>query len=71
MFKPSYKSDSYRKNSIAIGNLYFTIGQFPLFWHCLSLQNSGAKYGGNKMLGQIQNFSVCLGNMSVKKLLKT
>ena len=40
---------------------------------CLpSLQNSGAKYVGNKlMLGWFQNFLVCLGNSLAKKLLKT
>ena len=32
-----------------------------------SLRNSGAKYVGNKMPSQIQNFSVCLGNASAKK----
>ena len=34
-----------------------------------SLQNSGAKYIGNKMPRQIQNFSVCLGSVSAKKQL--
>ena len=31
------------------------------------LWNSGAKYIGNKMPRQIQNFSVCLGNALAKK----
>ena len=34
------------------------------------LQNSGAKYVSNKMLRQIQNFSVCLSNASAKKTAK-
>ena len=45
---------------------FYKIGHFPLFWHCYSLQNSGAKNVGNKMLWQIQNFSVCLGNAPAK-----
>ena len=36
-----------------------------------SLQNSGAKYVGNKMPRQFQNFLVCLGNVPAKKLPKT
>ena len=36
-----------------------------------NLRNSGAKYIGNKMLRQFQNFSVCLANILEKKLLKT
>ena len=41
MFKPSYITDSYRKKlSTTIGNLSSVLGQFPLFWHCYSLQNS-------------------------------
>ena len=36
-----------------------------------SLRNSGAKYIGNNILRQIQNFSVCLGNASAKNLPKT
>ena len=35
-----------------------------------SLQNSGAKYLGNKMSRQFQIFPVCLGNTSAKKLPK-
>ena len=42
------------------------------FWICLNmthrLQNSVAKYVGNKKLRRFQNFSVCLGNTSAKKL---
>ena len=34
---------------------------------CTSLRNLGVKYFGNKMPGQIQNFSVCIGNGSTKK----
>ena len=37
----------------------------------LSLQNSGGKYVGNKMLGWFQNCSVGHGNTLAKKLLKT
>ena len=33
----------------------------------LSLQNSGAKYVGNKMPESFQNFSVCLCNTFTKK----
>ena len=32
-----------------------------------SLRNSGAKYVGNKMPKQFQNFLVCLGNTPTKK----
>ena len=32
----------------------------------ISLQNSDAKYVGNKMPGQFESFSVCLGNKSAK-----
>ena len=46
------------------------MGQLPLFWQCYS-QNSGPRYVGNKMLRQIQNFSVFLGNKLAKKLPKT
>ena len=35
-----------------------------------SLWNSGAKYVGNKMPMQIQNFSVCLSNVLVEKTAK-
>ena len=66
IFKPSYRTDSYRKSPITIGNPQSVIGQFTLFWYCYILQNSGAKYVGNKTLGQIQILSVCLGNVSAK-----
>ena len=36
-----------------------------------SLLNSGATYVDNKMLRQMQNFSVCHGNASAKKKKKT
>ena len=36
----------------------------------INLQNSGAKYVGNTIPRQIQNFSVCLGKASVKNLPK-
>ena len=39
--------------------------------HHQTLQNSGAKYVDNKLPRQFQNFSVCLGNKSAKKLPKT
>ena len=39
------------------------------FFDC-SLQDSGARYTGNKMLKKIQNFSVCLGNASAKETAK-
>ena len=42
-----------------------------LYHTFLNLRNSGAKYVSNKMPRQYQNFSVCLGNISAKKLLKT
>ena len=34
IFKPSYRTDSYGKNSVTIGNLKSVIGQRPLFQHC-------------------------------------
>ena len=36
-----------------------------------SLRNSGAMYVSNNMPRRYQNFSVCLGNMSEKKLART
>ena len=47
----------------------FMFKMITLMFSC-SLQNSGAKYFGNKMLRQIQNFSACLGNALAKKLPK-
>ena len=40
------------------------------YFRC-SLQNLGTKNVGNKMPRRLQNFSVCLGNTSAKKLPKT
>ena len=37
----------------------------------ISLRNSGAKYFGKEKARRFQNFSVCLGNTSAKKLAKT
>ena len=49
--------------------LLFTIFDYviPSLIVPYSLQNSGVKYFGHKMLRQFQNFSACLGNTLAKK----
>ena len=44
---------------------------YERFINSSSLWNSGARYGSNKMTRCFQNFSICLGILSAKKLPKT
>ena len=56
-------------NSVVLG-LSPVVVTYVFYLQTHNLQNSGAKYVGNKMPRQIQNFSICLDNASAKKTAK-